>query len=340
MPLPPSKIAMPAGEAPPSCPICCGPMEASSREGFSCGVHACCFDCAARHTETQVRSGKLPRCFDRDCRAETDPLLALRLLSSREDQERFLTLSLWSNPRVQACPKCRCMLYADGAVPTATVATCSACKHCFCTDCRCPIHTGVDCTEALRQHEEQLQAATLEVQLRSPASPSRRSSVPPRPARAAEDDSDSDFEPPRIRGMMRSLSTRNFERAVHKCGFKVCPRCRAGVEKSDDGCDHLTCAQCGHEFCWSCLADRGPIYAHGNHHHRPGCQFHSPWKGKDSFLPKKCTKCALTGRACQRTGVKAPETPEPFFSTLLDAAGQLFMQGPFFSTCSPSPHVQ
>jgi len=336
MPLPPMRATLSgtptAGEESPICPICCGPMEASQREAFGCGVHACCFECAARHTETQVREGKLPRCVEKDCKAETEPLLALRLLRGREDQEHFLTLSLWANPRVQACPKCRCMLYADGAVPTAAVATCSACNHCFCTDCRCPIHTGIDCTEALRQHEALLEKEqSLDIR---PAPPPRR-----RPAPGAED---GDSVPsPRIRGMMRSLSTRNFERAVHQCGFKVCPRCRAGVEKSDDGCDHLTCVQCGHAFCWSCLADRAPISAHGNHHHRPGCQFHCAWKGKDDYLPKKCAKCAFTGRVCQRPASKAAAAePGPFFSTLLDAAGQLFTQGPFFSTCSPSVHAQ
>merc|ERR1712217_447154 len=83
-------------------------------------------------------------------------------------------------------------------------------------------------------------------------------------------------------------------------GYKACPRCRVIVEKADsDSCDHMTCAACSHEFCWSCLADRAAIYAHGNHFHRPSCQFYAEWSdAKPEFLPDKCKLCAHRGSAC------------------------------------------
>jgi chemotaxis protein histidine kinase CheA len=34
---------------------------------------------------------------------------------------------------------------------------------------------------------------------------------------------------------------------------KNCPNCNHGIQK-DLGCNHMTCRQCGHEFCWTCLA--------------------------------------------------------------------------------------
>ncbi|CAF1326214.1 unnamed protein product [Adineta ricciae] len=33
---------------------------------------------------------------------------------------------------------------------------------------------------------------------------------------------------------------------------KACPKCHAHIEKNE-GCDHMTCAKCKHEFCWQCL---------------------------------------------------------------------------------------
>eukprot|EP00415_Alexandrium_ostenfeldii_P003986 UN3986 len=81
--------------------------------------------------------------------------------------------------------------------------------------------------------------------------------------------------------------------------LKRCPRCRAPVEKLDDeSCDHMTCLQCRHEFCWSCMADRVAIYAHGNHFHRPRCRFFAAYSGPPEYIPDRCRRCAHRGAAC------------------------------------------
>jgi len=82
-------------------------------------------------------------------------------------------------------------------------------------------------------------------------------------------------------------------------GFKHCPRCMAIVEKMDHkSCDHMTCTQCRHEFCWTCLADRIPISAHGNHFHRPTCTFYAAYAGPLEYRPEQCRRCAHRGAPC------------------------------------------
>lgn len=36
--------------------------------------------------------------------------------------------------------------------------------------------------------------------------------------------------------------------------IKACPKCSVNIEKTG-GCDHMTCSQCRHEFCWTTLAN-------------------------------------------------------------------------------------
>ncbi|KAL0213163.1 hypothetical protein RCL1_006789 [Eukaryota sp. TZLM3-RCL] len=56
---------------------------------------------------------------------------------------------------------------------------------------------------------------------------------------------------------------------------KNCPGYHVTIEKND-GCDHMTCSQCGYEFCWRCMAnyngERG-IWTVGNSAHHRTCTY-------------------------------------------------------------------
>jgi hypothetical protein len=59
---------------------------------------------------------------------------------------------------------------------------------------------------------------------------------------------------------------------------KPCPKCARNIEKND-GCDHMTCSLCSHEFCWHCFAPyQGAegIWTVGNSVHKPSCKYRDP----------------------------------------------------------------
>lgn len=249
-------------------------------ESLGCGIHKCCHDCASKALRTQVRSGVTPRCFEPNCKhPSVEPLVAKRLLSA-EDFELYLRLALWSNSHVEACPLCCVLLYRESVPHGPSNVRCPSCSRHFCDGCRCAAHNGISCEEALLRNEEQ---ASWQHSF------GHRSS-----ASTASDYGDRSSS---------TLSQPTLPDGLAANRVRICPRCRAMVEKADEeACDHVTCIGCRHEFCWSCLADRKVIYAHGNHHHRPSCPFFAPYSGKDDYLPEMCGRCRVRGTACRAVG--------------------------------------
>ena len=51
---------------------------------------------------------------------------------------------------------------------------------------------------------------------------------------------------------------------------KQCPKCQWHIQKTE-GCDHMTCRHCKHEFCWICRVDYKLIADKGNSQHETSC---------------------------------------------------------------------
>ena len=82
--------------------------------------------------------------------------------------------------------------------------------------------------------------------------------------------------------------------------MSICPGCKS-VYLKDDKCDHVACAnaKCKAEFCFNCSAFRSPTLNHGNHYHRPSCNYYENFTGNDLFV-RDCTECRKSGKLCNR----------------------------------------
>ena len=64
-------------------------------------------------------------------------------------------------------------------------------------------------------------------------------------------------------------------------GARPCPCCAIlNAGKDEAACDHVTCYNCGFEYCYLCDAPRAPVMAHGNHYHLEKCKYYSA-KGEE-----------------------------------------------------------
>lgn len=79
----------------------------------------------------------------------------------------------------------------------------------------------------------------------------------------------------RTSGRQREAEEKATEAMIDNIS-KKCPgpRCGWRIQKTD-GCDHMTCRRCKHQFCWQCLAAHEEIKRIGNTAHKIDCKFHS-----------------------------------------------------------------
>jgi len=255
-------------KSPELCPICACPAdEVPVFASFSCNEHAACGSCIALYLRGQLGEGKVPRCMEPGCQAIAGPQLVQALLGHSEFQ-KYLVLALKAECYVHDCPMCDQLVCVNDLEPPAMggPGNTSANGAFRSVAIRCASCKHRFCA-----------ACALEWHPRSNCDEARQ----------------------RVRRRNQREASGKFAKLAMELGLKDCPQCHTPCEKSDpDACDHMTCVNCTFEFCWSCLADRSVVYAHGNHFHYKDCRFHSPYDGEKEFLPERCVRCKKFGLAC------------------------------------------
>jgi len=89
--------------------------------------------------------------------------------------------------------------------------------------------------------------------------------------------------------------------------IKSCPKCSVQIEKNG-GCNHMTCRQCRHEFCWICLGDyNGEHYCGGIDGPEGGMQMRRLWI---EFVRRNRHRAGLRrGRAREHGGADTDAAP-------------------------------
>ena len=80
-----------------------------------------------------------------------------------------------------------------------------------------------------------------------------------------------------------------------------CPSCRVPCLKSPYD-NHIICPnpQCKSGLCYFCAAFSSPIINHGNHFHRPQCNFYMDYKDDEDKYCEKCQQCRKGNKLCKR----------------------------------------
>ena len=85
-----------------------------------------------------------------------------------------------------------------------------------------------------------------------------------------------EYDMPRVNGQQHAS-----QRWIHE-HTKKCPKCYSHIEKNE-GCDHMTCSRCRHEFCWECLVPYSDIRRRGPYLHDRKCIHYPPKETRNFF---------------------------------------------------------
>ncbi|SMR61206.1 unnamed protein product [Zymoseptoria tritici ST99CH_3D1] len=164
----------------------------------------------------------------------------VRHLTSDAVHERYMAVTLAATlaaaPDFHACISATCKA-GQFHDEAENILTCGTCGLVQCVSCGCAFHHGVSCQE--HQESEEIRLANSR---------------------------DKNGDEAASEKLLKEIT-------------KTCPGCSIRIQKNESvflpGCDHMTCSQCRHQFCWLCFAPYLEILAHGNQHHATDCMYHS-----------------------------------------------------------------
>lgn len=204
------------------------------RFGLGCG-HSFCKDCWKGYLEDKIGDGETQRIFCPAFKCEKlVPLLLIEELVSSETVSRYLFLELndfvANNPNMTWCPSPGCSrAVVRASVDEKSHFQSSDCGngHTFCFECLGPPHDPCPCDKWKAFHEEVSEKKTMLQQL------------------GVID----------LAEQNENVGSNELADALWiAANTKECPnsKCRAVIQK-DEGCNHMTCKKCRHDFCWICM---------------------------------------------------------------------------------------
>ncbi|KAJ7993397.1 hypothetical protein DPEC_G00272010 [Dallia pectoralis] len=223
-----------------------------------CG-HIYCNECMSEFFTVQIEEGNIHGliCPEPDCTSTATPSLVRQLvgleLFTRYDR-LLLQATLDRMADVKYCPRLSC---ASPVIldPDSLAAVCPRCRYAFCTLCSKTYHGALNC------------------QLPVNATTSTDSSYAELPRTAAglqalwDDYHSGSVE---RKGVLEKRYGKHIlELALEEAlnanwkdiNSKNCPSCGVAIQKNG-GCNKMTCATCGQNFCWLCLGRLGNKYAY------------------------------------------------------------------------------
>jgi hypothetical protein len=207
-------------------------------ENENCYVSSCCpqdknaicLDCRKNTIASHLDSKEAPHCPVRDCSHQINDLAIKEILKKDSSLLTRYTTFLEEKRKLDAgikpCPMPNCTGEFESKSRNVSWH-CRTCNKHYCPKPTCLFdHRGQTCQEA------------SEKERRCP-----------------------DCDKTHARNMScdaaRQDSTKNSTTKFRNRNCQKCPRCNTMIFK-DQGCNHITCTQCHHEFCWICLGGYNP----------------------------------------------------------------------------------
>ncbi|XP_061410534.1 LOW QUALITY PROTEIN: ankyrin repeat and IBR domain-containing protein 1 [Lethenteron reissneri] len=215
-----------------TCEICLGRMPESDPVDVPCG-HLFCKKCWEEYLNMKIQEGKAHSilCPAYDCYSLV-PIETIEVLVCREMARRYLQFDIKAfvdtNPSIRWCPVPRCEQAVRLALPSAaggsavrahtpTAVDCGS-GHTFCWECLGEAHEPCDC-DTWKQWLQKIV----------------------------------DMKPEELSGV--SVAAEDAANCLWLISnSKPCPSCKSPIQKND-GCNHMQCTKCKHDFCWICLEE-------------------------------------------------------------------------------------
>ncbi|XP_055345873.1 ankyrin repeat and IBR domain-containing protein 1-like [Paramacrobiotus metropolitanus] len=217
------------------CPICAEDMPCEEEPVYLACEHDFCRNCWQQYLTIKIHNGNIYPivCPDSSCSVLV-PCDVVEGLVSREVARKYLQFDIEafveSNPNMKWCPFAGCgravcrpelpaplsldIPHMKPPLATSHAVDCGN-GHYFCWECSGEAHEPSSCDKWTEWHQRII-----------------------------------DVRPEEIRGTHEAL-----EEAANNLWLvtnsKPCPSCKSPIQKTD-GCNHMKCCKCKHDFCWIC----------------------------------------------------------------------------------------